>query len=105
MSGFSPMQQGATAPPIKFTFEDDDGNPVSLVGLLTSALSLSFYNLDNQQLQAGAGTWQITDATLGIAEYSWDSSDTASPGRFEVRVAISTSLGVYKPDPQELVIK
>lgn len=105
--GFSPLRKGATAPPFKFTFQDDDGDPISLIGVTTQDFVLTFYNLDTQIETNGNGTWTILNAQLGQAQYALaqDGSDTSVIGRFEVRVAITTPEGLYKPDVQILVIR
>lgn len=93
----SPWSSGATLPLWNVTIADDSGAAVNLTG---ATLSLIIRNTRTLTDQTGAGSWSITSATAGQAQYTWAAADSATPGDYAlIIVATYSGGGVLKTDP------
>lgn len=79
--GISPMYVGALLPAINLTIFDDSGNAVNLTNY---TLSSTLRNIATSQDTAMTGSWAITGASAGQAQYLWASGDTANAGDYNL---------------------
>lgn len=92
----SPWPAGATLPLWNATLSDDTGAAVNLTG---ATLSLIIRNTRTLTDQTGAGSWTITGATAGQAQYTWAAADSATIGDYVLIVVATYAGGVLKTDP------
>lgn len=92
----SPFYCGQTLPVMSLTLTDDTGAAINLTG---AALSLIIHNTQTQEDVAGAGTWDITNATAGQATYTWASADSSVAGNFTLYIKATYAGGVAIADP------
>ena len=78
-----------------FTVTSDTGvvSPFSLVGLTASNLALHFQSEYSPTVRVGTGTWTITDATNGLADYAPSSTDVQAAGAYTIYPVVQLTSG------------
>lgn len=99
---FSPIAAG-DASILHCTFTVDGGGAFSLAGLTTSNLSMHYVNSSGTP-HIGTGTWTITNATAGTADYAPSAADVATADTYKLYPVLSLTTGPKAFDPQMLVI-
>lgn len=106
---FSPLNvgDGRTS---HHTFTTDSGT-FSLTGLLNSALTLHMEDINNNlTLYVCTGTWSITNAASGLADFTPSAQDLLStnpfgkPGLYKVYPVVTLSTGPVPMDAQTIQI-
>ncbi len=100
MAGITPMYAGQTLPVWLMQWLDDDGAAVSIVG---AVLSLTLYNTRTGVYTQGVGAIQI-NGDGASAVYTWASSDTATPGVYQLYPVATFPNGVLYADPVPLTV-
>jgi hypothetical protein len=80
---------GDTANPYGIALVDEKGVAYDLSGLSGSDLEFRMKNKANLETTIGTGTWTITDAVNGLAEYAWADADVNTVGLYEVKVGVT----------------
>ena len=81
--------------PIHNTFATSSG-VFALTGLLSSAFAMHFQEQPNGVVRPGTGTWTITNASAGLADYTPSSTDVATPGVYAFWPVITLPTGAPK---------
>ena|SRR5579872_6556387 len=102
--GFSPIGVG-DASPTHWTFTTDSG-VFALTGISASAIAMHYIEQppSGSPARVGTGTWTITNAGSGLADYYPSSADVATPGTYKIYPVITLSTGPKPFDPQILEI-
>jgi hypothetical protein len=100
---FTPRSVG-DASAIHNTFHTDSGI-YPLGSLLASALAMHFIDTGNSILRVGTGTWSITDAPNGKADYAPSAADVATAGAFSIYPVVTLTTGPKAFDPQILELR
>jgi hypothetical protein len=100
----TPIYVGDTSPLWHNTFLDDSGNIFPLSGLTVANLSMHFLNLETGVLKLGTGTWTITNAPAGKADYALSTADTNTAGVWKVYPVVMTANGPQHMDYQIIEI-
>jgi len=98
----SPFYVGQTGPALRATIQDDSDNPVNLTG---ATFTLVIENTLTNANVSGAGTWSILNAPAGVAQYTWNSADTATPGAYNLFIEYVISGVTYITDPTTFLVK
>lgn len=99
--GISPWQVGQLLPLWTPTITTDSGSALSLAG---ATLSSVLHNTDTEQDIAMVGTWLVTNAALGQAQYTWAAADVAVAGNYVIIVTATFSAGPMPTDPIPFLI-
>jgi hypothetical protein len=105
--------QGQTDPPYSPTLTDTSGAAFNLTGYTASAFTIKFECVSNgafngQLKTGGTGSsfWAIVNATGGQIAYQWQTSDTNTPGTWQIFVYVTTLTGtVRKFLPDTMIIE
>lgn len=100
--GFTPIAAG-DASILHCTFTVDGGAAFSLAGLTNANLSMHYVN-SSGTLHVGTGTWTITNATVGTADYAPSSADVTTADTYKLYPVLSLATGPKAFDPQMLII-
>lgn len=103
----TPRYVNAISPPYPFQVVDEDGNIVNLTGASTSRWMLWLQDLNNPATTIeGTGTFSLTDATNGKAQYQWSVTDLATVGIYYLSISIRlpSEAGYRQLAPQIVVI-
>lgn len=99
---FSPIAVGDGSI-IHCTFTQDGGGIFSLSGLTTGNFAMHYVN-SSGTLRVGTGTWTITNATNGTADYAPSAADVATADTYRLYPVLTLTTGPKAFDPQMLVI-
>lgn len=100
---FSPISVGDSSP-LHSSFTTDSGL-FSLNGVSGDDMALHFLNTASGDLVIGTGTWQVTNAGAGTADYAPSPTDVSIPGIYQVYPVIQLTSGPKAFDPQILEIR
>lgn len=100
--GFTPIAAG-DASVLHCTFTVDGGVIFPLTGLTNANLSMHYVN-SSGALHVGTGTWTITNATNGTADYAPSAADVQTADTYKLYPVLSLTTGPKAFDPQILVI-
>jgi hypothetical protein len=79
----------------------DGGAPFLLGGLLDSAITMHVIDTSSGAERTLTGTWHITNAGNGYADFSPSPGDVATPGRYSAYPVVMTSTGPVAMDAQK----
>ena len=82
MGVISPWFVGQTLPSWELTLVDTENAAVDLTG---ATMAVLITNAEGVQT-TGAGTWDVTNPTAGIAIYAWAAADSATAGQCSLQV-------------------
>ena len=104
------MYQGQTGKAWGPTLTYDNGNAVSLAGLLNTAFTLFIHDTKapGSPDRTGAGTFTIVNAATGLISYKWNAADTSVVGSFLLFVQyvdVDGSIVDCDPVPWQVKVK
>lgn len=102
---YTPRYVGDTANPLQVQFIDPQRVVYDLTGLTGSNIVLRLHNQASGATTVGSGTWAITDATNGLAQYAWNAADVAVAGMFDLIAIITFPNGPLHFNAKTLEIK
>jgi hypothetical protein len=95
--------------PSHHTFTTDSGI-FALTGVANNAIAMHLENINNNTVYVCTGTWNVTDATNGKADFTPSATDLLStnplgkPGSYKAYPVITLSTGPVPMDAQILEI-
>lgn len=91
------LGQNATAPILKATLNDENGDPVDLNGATVTI------EISNEDESDGPRIEDVTivDPDTGDVEYEWQAIDSAVPATYDVRIEALLASGKIMPWPSE----
>ena len=101
--GFTPIAAG-DASGIHNSFTVDGGGIFSLIGVAPTAMQMHWLNVATGNLRVGDGTWSITNAQNGKADYFPSVTDVGTAGTFTIYPVIFLPTGPKAFDEQVLQI-
>lgn len=94
------IKQGDTAPAlVALLVENSDGSAVDLTAASAVRIIVGRHRDTGTPIIDAACT--ITDAAAGEVTYSWQTGDTADPGRYDVEYEIAWNDGTYQTAPSQ----
>jgi len=90
------LQRGDTAPPIRATLYDAEGNPVNLVG---ATVAFFMRRVRQRTLKIDSAPVTVVSPTEGQVSYAWQAGDTNEPGVYEARFAVTYPGGEVESFP------
>ena len=98
------LKKGDTSPVLEATFKDYDGTAVSIAGA-----TVKFLVKTRDGISVVNSAMTITDGSIGVAEYEWQSGDTDTAGTYKVEFEVTFDNGSVETFPntgyEMLVIK
>lgn len=91
------LGQGARAPILRATLNDEDDEPVNLTG---ATLTIEISNEDESN---GPRIENVTivDPLLATVEYEWVTADSETPGTYDLRIDALLASGKHMPWPSD----
>ena len=98
------MKSGDTAPDVKATLKDADGNAVDLAGASVKFVLATKASPRTVKVDATASVDQVSDGTdgsKGKVSYAWLAGDTDSPGSYVAEFEVVYSDGEVQTFPTQ----
>lgn len=94
------IKRNDTAPAIRATLKDGDGDPVDLTGC-----SVNFHMVDEDGTVVVDAAGSVVTAASGIVEYSWAAADTDVSGTFRAEFEVTYTDTTIETFPNSGYIK
>jgi hypothetical protein len=83
---YTPRTVGDTANPLQVQLLDYKKVPYDISALASSDFSLQLCEQSTQAVIDGAGSFSVVDGLNGIVQYTWDATDVAIAGIYNIVV-------------------